>query len=331
VFSLRQGWKYDQLEDYDFGMISKWLNMVLVVEANLDIDVYSYLLNWIAFILQNPGSKTKTGIVLKGLQRIGKGRFTDTIAELTAGYSNGNINKWDYISGTFNALLNGMVFINMNEANNNDEGKRANFNTLKSIVTEHELTINEKNVPKVTSENVVNFCLTSNNEYPIVIEKGDGRYLICECNPEHKGDQAYWNDLCKDIEDRMTNEPKKEFYDNLFTFFMKRDISMFEPSLIPMTEGKVKLTKRSLGGVDRIILTSYAKFKVGIPWSEIKELWRDYGFKNQSNFKLAVEEKCEYKKKQVYKHECWRMILKKEYYSLYDDLVEKDESVNANA
>jgi hypothetical protein len=147
------------------------------------------------------------------LQRIGKGRFTDIIAELTAGYSCGNINKWDEITGNFNAVLDAKVFINMNEAKDNDEGKRADFNVLKSIVTEEVLTINEKNVPRVESENVVNFC----------------------------------------------------------------------------------------------------------PWT-------DAGYKNQTNFRLSMEEKCIYKKKQIDGRELWRMILKPEFYPLFDGLVEpKDD------
>jgi hypothetical protein len=253
IFSFWQGWKYELVEQVDMNEIEGWLLMVKEVIANSDERLYNYLLDWAANMLQHPGRKNKTTLVLKGLQGIGKGRFTDILAELTAGYSNGNINKWDDITGNFNTMLDGNVFIVMNEARDTEEVKRADFDVFKSLVTEEDVVVNEKNVPKVQSQNVVNFCIASNNEFPIAVEKGDRRYVVCDCSPKYRGNLSYWKSLCANIE-TDDHKPIKKFYDNLFTFFMRRDISKFEPSIIPMTTGKTKLIKRTCGGVDRVIL-----------------------------------------------------------------------------
>ena len=51
-------------------------------------------------------------------------------------------------------------------------------------------------------------------------------FVICKVSNKYKNDHEYFDNLYKSFDD-------KDFYANLFTFFMKRDISNFDPKKIP--------------------------------------------------------------------------------------------------
>ena len=72
----------------------------------------------------------------------------------------------------------------LNEVQNFGEGKYANFDTLKSIITETDIRVEEKYVAKRATEQVVNLILLSNNSLPVYVEETDRRYCFIETNAE---------------------------------------------------------------------------------------------------------------------------------------------------
>jgi hypothetical protein len=93
--------------------------------------------------------------------------------------------------------------------------------------------------------------------------------------------------------------PIRTFYDNLFTYFMNRDLINFNPCEIVHTEAKTKLIKRSLSVVDTLILERHKKFKNGIAWNDIRYKWKELVFSMVGSFKFSVDEKRVYEEKQV--------------------------------
>ena len=73
-----------------------------------------------------------------------------------------------------------------NKLKNVGEDRLANFDTLKLIITDKTIRINEKNQPRRTSENVANIIFITNNSYPVKIESGDRRYVVLACNGNYK-------------------------------------------------------------------------------------------------------------------------------------------------
>lgn len=61
--------------------------------AGNDEIVYKYILNWLAWIVQNIGEKTGVAPILIEMQGIGKTMFTNIICELFARYSVPNISS----------------------------------------------------------------------------------------------------------------------------------------------------------------------------------------------------------------------------------------------
>ncbi|KAA6384779.1 MAG: hypothetical protein EZS28_019693, partial [Streblomastix strix] len=83
VFNVFQRYTYEKLELVDESKIDMFINdLTYETIAVGDREVFECILNQIAFIAQYTGQKTRTAFILQRLQRIGKNRFTDVIAEV---------------------------------------------------------------------------------------------------------------------------------------------------------------------------------------------------------------------------------------------------------
>ncbi|KAH0803548.1 Poxvirus D5 protein [Histomonas meleagridis] len=195
IFFLFHGLKYKVLDNINESVIAEYLRLIHDVIADSNEEIYNYILNWISFIIQNPGIKTETALVLKGLQGVGKNTFTDVLAEMLAGYSENNVTEIGELTGNFNSVVEAKMLIVLNELKNVGDDRLANFNSLKSIITDKLIRINEKNQSRRTSENVANFVFVTNNSFPVKIEAGDRRYVVLMCNGKYKNDLEYFSNL----------------------------------------------------------------------------------------------------------------------------------------
>ena len=315
IFSVFQGYKYNTVDEVDINLISNYLSLIMEVIADNNNDVYNYILNWISYIVQNPGVKTETALILKGLQGIGKGTFTDILSELLSGYSVNNVTEISELTGNFNSVIEDKMLLVLNELKNVGDDRLANFNSLKSIITDKTIRINEKNQPRRTSENVANFIFVTNNSYPVKIESGDRRYVVLSCNGKYKNNHTYWSEFYKCITD--------EFYSHLLTYFMNRDINEFNPRDIPMTEAKEDLIEASRSLIDIFICDNYDKLCEGWLCSEAI-LFKPYDMKERT-FCLQLKDKCIRKQRKIDGKPVWHYFLKDECKSLYKQTITDDD------
>ncbi|KAA6371245.1 MAG: hypothetical protein EZS28_033229 [Streblomastix strix] len=314
IFSVFQGFKYMQLDEVDQTKIEQFLGLVKDTIAANDELIYEYLLNWFSFIVQNIGKKTETSIILQGLQGIGKNVFTNVLCELLAGYSSKNITDIDDFVGKFNTAIENKMLAIANEMKNFGESRMSNMDALKSINTESTFVINEKYVPKHEVENVVNIIIVTNNIFPLKIENSDRRYVVCKCNSVHRGDLAYFTTLCNSFDE--------DFYNNLFTFFMTRDISQFNPRSIPMTQAKKDIIKASISPVDDVIISHFKLFRDGVTCNIVEE-WKPQEMKLK-NYQLAIKNICVRTQKQTDGVRKFIYKLKEEMISIYENMLDED-------
>ena len=237
IFSYFNGYDYKLLPEVNTDKIAPFLNHVKEVIAKNNEELYEYIINWFAYILQNPAGKTETVLLITGKQGTGKNIFTNVLCDLIKKYSNNNMTNIDYLVGKFNASIENMKLIVCNELSSVETNKYLNHDALKAVINEKEAVINQKNMPARTTENVVNLIMVSNNFNSAKVELGDRRYVVIEVSDKYKGNFEYFENLCKSFDN--------DFYNNLFTFFMKRDISKFNLRKIPMTAEREELIEAS--------------------------------------------------------------------------------------
>ncbi|KAA6375297.1 MAG: hypothetical protein EZS28_029176 [Streblomastix strix] len=315
IFSVFYGFKFIQLDEINQTKIEQFLGLVKDTISANDERVYEYISNWFAFIVQNVGKKTETATILKGLQGIGKNVFTNALCKLLAGYSSKNIIDIDDFVGKFNTAIENMMLAIANEMKNFGDSRISNMDVLKSIITESSFEINEKYVPKHEVENVVNIMIVTNNIYPLKIENSDRRYAVCECSPVHRRDLAYFTTLCNSFDE--------DFYNNLFTFFMTRDISQFNPRNIQMTQAKKDIIKASISPVDDVIISHFKSFRDGVICNIVK-VWKPQEMKLK-NYQLAIKNICERVRKTSGGERKWMYQLKEDMISIYESMLDEED------
>lgn len=256
VFSVFQGYEYEELEDYDENIIAPFLNHIHDNIANGNDEMYNYILNWLAFIFQNPEGKTGTCLVLTGEQGTGKNTFTNIICDLMKRYCERNLTDFSELVGKFNPIVENKKLIVCNEMGCSDTNMRLDFNALKAANTEDRIRVADKFLPKRTIKNTVNFIVLSNFFDPVKVEDGDRRYAVCEVSEVHKNDWDYF--------EKIRNGCTETFYQNLLTFFMKRKLEKIDFTKIPNTDIREALMESSKSSYELFIQDFIKDFKEGI-------------------------------------------------------------------
>ncbi|KAH7832480.1 putative Poxvirus D5 protein [Monocercomonoides exilis] len=260
IFSLFHGFKYQTANEQNDEIIKPFLDFTQEVIANNNDELCQHILCWIASIVQNPGQKAETSLVLKGLQGIGKNVWTYVLAKLLTGYSCLNVTEIAEQTRQFNSIFKGKMFIVLHELKNVGDDRTANFDVLKSIIADSTIGINKKNQPRRTTENVANFIFVTNHTHPVKIEIGDRKYVVCDCNSKYKNNLTLFKDF--------TNSFYDEFYEQLLCYFLSKDLSNFNIRAIPTTEAKEDIIAASLSVIDLFCQEHDNK---------LKEVWRCSG------------------------------------------------------
>ena len=102
-------------------------------------------LNWLAGILQTR-QKQGTAWVFKGVQGAGKNLMLDSILKPMFGNDQVNIVDDYQLKSEFNPWIQNMMIIAFNEVAHDNDTRNSIKSRIKSIITDPEVTINEKNV-----------------------------------------------------------------------------------------------------------------------------------------------------------------------------------------
>jgi hypothetical protein len=284
--------------------------------SNSSPIVYEYLLNWIARLTQNPGLRNETCLVFTGVEGTGKTMFTDTVCRMIAPYAEENLDMND-IMGKFNSIIVGKILIVVNEVDTIGSARAAEklMNKAKRLITDTMTTIEEKYVSKMTTENTANLILVSNSPAPVVLSLTDRRYFVIRVNTKFLKRIRFFTLL-----DKARNHPS--FYSHLLTFFLSRDISGFNPRIIPMTKAKRNLTIATMTDVDVFIQRHYRLFTSPRGFS-YKEMHASIPRKQQGDpmFMLNLRSRCSCRKLGTGPHRFRAFFLRPEYIDKFKQLL----------
>ena len=131
---------------------------------------YNYLMCYIAHALRFPADKPGVMIILLGGQGVGKGTF-GRILQAIWGTMYLQVHQINSIVGEFNAILERSYIVWLDEAifDNN----RSATNSLKSLVTESLIHVNEKNLPARQVRSFHRFFAASNADFYKTTDRDD--------------------------------------------------------------------------------------------------------------------------------------------------------------
>ena len=217
------------------------LDHIRTIWCRGDEELYTYVLNWLASVVQRPWHKLGVALLLQGEQGSGKGCVVEFIKPIV-GDSFKAVHRADPVLGTFNTALLGSSLLFLDEMFWGGDKKLAG--AWKALITEPVHQINQKYLPIISQKSCHNVIVASNNAHLAPVELKDRRSLVLSIDNKHAGSQdatssAYFQ--------RLRQVPVKAFARVLYT----RDLRGWNSRRFPHTDAIQAQQEQSLGPVHR--------------------------------------------------------------------------------
>jgi len=208
-------------------------------------EYFEYVENWMARCVQVPGERAEVALVLRGEQGTGKGIFANSFCALFSPHTY-HASSANEITGRFSGHLKDVLVVFMDEAFY--AGDKSHVGTLKKIVTEKVISIEEKFLKRIEVPNRLKIIIASNEHWVIPAGMQERRFLMLNVSSARQQQTSYFNAIVKQLNDGG--------YEAMLYDFLDRDISKFEHRYCPRTEA---LAEQQL----------YSMTPVASYWSEI--------------------------------------------------------------
>lgn len=198
---IQQGGTYNIWQGYTKtpiqGDCSLILDHIREVWCSNYLDMYDYVLNWLAYMFQHPDRQGETALVLRSGQGTGKNIIAEAIARLFGIHALIATRKDDFL-GRFNSILGQAVFVYVNEAV--WAGDKEKQGTLKALITDRFLTIEKKYLDSFKFRNCTHLLFASNESYVAPADIGDRRFVYPKVSDHRVGDKEYFKALVNQID-----------------------------------------------------------------------------------------------------------------------------------
>ena len=135
------------------------------------------LIDFIAFMVQNPGKKIRWAFLIQSAQGNGKGLLAKALRGV---FGRGNIKTVDpeAIFSPFNDWAVGTQLSILNEIRVTGHSRHDVMNKLKEPISDDHVSINQKFKPNEEFENVTNYLIFTNHKDAIAVEQRERRYFV---------------------------------------------------------------------------------------------------------------------------------------------------------
>lgn len=206
------------------------------------LEVYQWVLRWLAYPIQHPGAKMRTALVLHGPQGVGKNLFFESVMAIYGKY--GLIVDQDAVEDKYNDWASRKLFLIADEVVARQELFHMK-NKLKGLITGQWIRINPKHIASHREANHVNVVFLSNETQPLVLERDDRRYTVI-WTPE-KMPKTTYDAVSAEIE----NGGIAALHDYLLNFTLDGFTEYTDP---PMTASKRDLIDLGMDSTERFWL-----------------------------------------------------------------------------
>ena len=228
-------WKDDAIkeDDTDYQWFLDHIEFLITDKAERE-----HFLNFLAYIIQNPGAKVRHAVVIIGGQGIGKS-IMNTLFEKLLGPSNVTKPQNEHMAENYTRWARNASLCIINELFQAD--KWHFYNRIKPFITDDTIHIREMFKDVYEIENHMNFICYTNHEVPVKLEHDDRRWMFIKSDAVQKDPEYY-----------------AEFYSNCITkaggvkkYLLEKDTTGFCPNSIPlMTEAKQHILNDSKSEIE---------------------------------------------------------------------------------
>lgn len=216
-YNLWKGFKKEPIK----GDASKYWDHVRENICSNDENAYRFVRKWLAFIFQHP-DKVHTALVLCGSQGVGKNSFVEPLGILL-GTHYVLLSSLAELVSNFNFHLKNAVIIHANEALWG--GDKRDIGTIKAMITEQTCLIEGKGKDRIMVRNFKHFLFSSNEEWPVHLDRDDRRFFVLRVSEAHKEDDEYFAAIQQEL--------NQGGYEALLYDLLNEDFIGFNPRKFP--------------------------------------------------------------------------------------------------
>lgn len=200
------------------------------------------LLDFLAWVYQNPGKRVRWAILLFGIQGNGKSFWVELMKRLL-GHNAGEV-AGTTVSQRFTGWAMAKLFIAIEEIRVPSESKYAVLDKLKPFISNTEINVEQKGQDDRVVPNFASYLLLTNHDDALPLDDDDRRYCVIETRHRTKADipgQDYFNALFGALDNHI---------EAIAHYFATRAIDpAFNPNgRAPDTRGKHRMMQESKSG-----------------------------------------------------------------------------------
>jgi hypothetical protein len=182
IFNLFTGFNhFDHLEkkEKDLSIILDHINSLCGFQKEMFEGYIAYLAN----IVQRPYYKTHSTHIFVGGEGVGKDEHYKFISKVIGEKYCLLADKLESVTGKFNSLLGGKLFVVINETDPKESREREGM--IKSLITADKITIEGKYKDPIVTKNYTNIVWFSNKLFAFPVENGNRRPRISETSSKY--------------------------------------------------------------------------------------------------------------------------------------------------
>lgn len=181
------------------GDVTPFEEYVYDVLCSGNEDMGWYVMQWLGHMVQRPGEKPGTALILLAGEGAGKGTLGEILREIFGmTFQSSSLKQ---LVGRFAAFAANLICILVDEASTRNEDQE---DRLKNIITEIQQTTEKKGMEAEPTISLARVILTSNNMQAVRASKGSRRFIVPRMNPDYEANEsnprhaeatAYWREF----------------------------------------------------------------------------------------------------------------------------------------
>lgn len=133
--------------------------------------------SFMAYVVQHPGKKIRWAVLLQGVEGCGKTFLVEAMAAVL-GRRHTRIVGPDAIYSQYNDWAYGAQVVGIEEIRVAGHNRHEVMNALKPLITNDQISVNQKYRDMANRENLANYLLFTNFHDSLVLTRGDRRYFV---------------------------------------------------------------------------------------------------------------------------------------------------------
>jgi len=175
------------------GSCQRFLDHLRDIVASGDEDLYNWLVQYLAHIVQAPTRLAGTAVALQGTQGSGKSLVGEIMGAILGARLYTKVSKPEELTGRFNAHHYGRLLVQVEEAF--WAGDKRAEGALKNMITSDTVRIERKFMDPIDFRNYTRLIITTNNDRSVPAGLGERRFAVLDVSGKRANDHEYFREL----------------------------------------------------------------------------------------------------------------------------------------